>query len=56
LLALALLTETQDNYLIEMRGDVQENLPDQMEEDKPDDEIKIFYMVHPSVDIDSGRV
>jgi hypothetical protein len=39
-----------------MKGDVQEDLPDQMEEDtKEGENIKAYYMVHPSVDIDSGR-
>jgi hypothetical protein len=39
-----------------MKGDLQEDLPDQMDEDNKEDEnVKVYYMVHPSVDIDSGR-
>ena len=44
----------QDNYLIEVRGDVQESLPS-MDEDKgpsttDGENVRVYYMVHPSVD------
>ncbi|KAJ3004364.1 hypothetical protein NUW54_g4849 [Trametes sanguinea] len=49
----------KDNYLIEIRGDVQDSLPPSMEEssgqqsyDSQDGNVRVYYMVHPSVDID----
>jgi DNA replication licensing factor MCM6 len=45
----------QDNYLIEVRGDVQESLPSMEDEDKgpsmvDGENVRVYYMVHPSVD------
>ncbi|KAF8897783.1 MCM2/3/5 family-domain-containing protein [Infundibulicybe gibba] len=50
----------KDNYLIEVRGDVQESLPSVDEESTglsapmDDDNVRIYYMVHPSVDTESS--
>ncbi|KAG6832178.1 hypothetical protein H0H92_004909 [Tricholoma furcatifolium] len=46
----------KDNYLMEIKGDVQESLPS-MEEDSQQstmdgDNIRVYYMVHPSVDVE----
>ncbi|CAK5275412.1 unnamed protein product [Mycena citricolor] len=45
----------KDNYLLEVKGDVQESLPSMDEESQPSDEnVKMYYMVHPAVDIDEA--
>ncbi|OJT05372.1 DNA replication licensing factor mcm6 [Trametes pubescens] len=52
----------KDNYLLEIRGDVQDSLPPSMEEESSgqqslesqDGAARVFYMVHPSVDVESG--
>ncbi|KAL7282586.1 hypothetical protein ACG7TL_004057 [Trametes sanguinea] len=51
----------KDNYLIEIRGDVQDSLPPSMEEssgqqsyDSQDGNVRVYYMVHPSVDVDEN--
>lgn len=51
----------QDNYLIEIKGDVQDSLPTSMEEssgqpsfDTQDGNVRVYYMVHPSVDTESS--
>ncbi|KAA1466637.1 MCM-domain-containing protein [Dentipellis sp. KUC8613] len=43
----------KDSYLIQMTGDVQNSLPTSMDESSGQDgNLRVFYMVHPSVDID----
>ncbi|KAI0727346.1 MCM-domain-containing protein [Fomitopsis betulina] len=51
----------KDNYLIEIKGDVQESLPESMEEsstqpsfDGQGGDVRVYYMVHPSVDADGS--
>ncbi|PCH40837.1 mis5 protein [Wolfiporia cocos MD-104 SS10] len=51
----------KDNYLIEIKGDVQESLPESMEEsseqpsyDIQDGDVRVYYMVHPSVDTEGS--
>ncbi|CCL98589.1 uncharacterized protein FIBRA_00590 [Fibroporia radiculosa] len=51
----------KDNYLIEIKGDVQESLPASMDEssgqpsfDGPESNIRVYYMVHPSVDTEGS--
>ncbi|TBU47236.1 mis5 protein [Dichomitus squalens] len=51
----------KDNYLIEIRGDVQDSLPPSMEEssgqqtaDSQEGNVRVYYMVHPSVDTESS--
>ncbi|KAI0941350.1 hypothetical protein AcV7_002950 [Taiwanofungus camphoratus] len=51
----------KDNYLIEIKGDVQDSLPTSMEEssgqpsfDTQDGNVRVYYMVHPSVDTESS--
>ncbi|KAI0751036.1 mis5 protein [Daedaleopsis nitida] len=47
----------RDNYLLEVRGDVQDSLPPSVDEssapqtgDSQDGNVRVYYMVHPSVD------
>jgi len=54
-------TFRQDNYLIEVRGDVQESLPPSTEENSAQssgvqdgENIRVYYMVHPSVDTEGS--
>lgn len=53
-----LIGSPQDNYLIEARGDVQDSLPESMEESAgqsfEDPNVRVYYMVHPSVDTDAA--
>jgi DNA replication licensing factor MCM6 len=50
----------KDNYLIEVKGDVQESLPsidDESQESAPalpGENVRVYYMVHPSVDTDAS--
>jgi len=45
----------QDNYLIQITGDVQNSLPTSMEESNgPEGNVRVYYMVHPSVDTESS--
>ncbi|KAI0650502.1 MCM-domain-containing protein [Trametes meyenii] len=50
----------KDNYLIEIRGDVQDSLPSidessgQQSAESQDENVRVFYMVHPSVDLDEA--
>ncbi|PIL37368.1 hypothetical protein GSI_01061 [Ganoderma sinense ZZ0214-1] len=51
----------KDNYLIEIRGDVQDSLPPSMEEssggqtgDSQEGNVRVYYMVHPSVDTEGS--
>ncbi|KAL0580710.1 MCM DNA helicase complex subunit mcm6 [Marasmius crinis-equi] len=53
----------KDNYLLEVRGDVQESLPSVDESSQniqtsstaaEGDDVKVYYMVHPSVDADES--
>ncbi|OCH88332.1 MCM-domain-containing protein [Obba rivulosa] len=51
----------KDNYLIEVRGDVQESLPPSMDEssgqasaDTQDGNARVYYIVHPSVDTEGS--
>ncbi|KAI0832668.1 MCM-domain-containing protein [Trametes gibbosa] len=50
----------KDNYLLEVRGDVQDSLPPSMEEgssaqqESQEGNVRVFYMVHPSVDVDEA--
>ena len=51
----------QDNYLIEVRGDVQESLPPSTEDNSAQssgvqdgETIRVYYMVHPSVDTEGS--
>lgn len=48
----------KENYLIEVKGDVQESLPTSTDdggrvESQDDGSTRVFYMVHPSVDAES---
>ncbi|THH05787.1 hypothetical protein EW145_g4546 [Phellinidium pouzarii] len=48
----------KDNYLIEIKGDVQESLPTSMDEStagpsQDDANMRVYYMIHPSVDADT---
>ncbi|TFY64490.1 hypothetical protein EVJ58_g2595 [Rhodofomes roseus] len=51
----------KDNYLIEIKGDVQDSLPESMEEssaqpsfDGQGGDVRVYYMVHPSVDTEGS--
>ncbi|KAI3616575.1 dna replication licensing factor mcm6 [Moniliophthora roreri] len=49
----------KDNYLIEVRGDVHESLPDESSENvrssaQDGENVKVYYMVHPSVDTEES--
>ncbi|KAF7352478.1 DNA helicase [Mycena venus] len=48
----------KDNYLLEVRGDVQESLPSMDEDSQPveGENVKVFYMVHPSVDTEGSSM
>jgi len=48
----------KDNYLIQITGDVQNSLPTSMDESSGTQggDLRVFYMVHPSVDTDSSQV
>ena len=47
----------QDNYLIQITGDVQNSLPTSMDESSTQGgDMRVFYMVHPAVDTDSSQV
>ncbi len=49
----------QDNYLLEVRGAVQDSLPPSMEESSGNQDsqeggnARVYYMVHPSVDTEA---
>jgi DNA replication licensing factor MCM6 len=51
---------SQENYLIEVKGDVQESLPSVDEETQESsaaidsDNVRVYYMVHPSVDTEES--
>jgi DNA replication licensing factor MCM6 len=53
------LIALQDNYLIEVKGDFQESLPS-LDDDSQDSstqargDVRVFYMVHPSVDTEGS--
>lgn len=50
----------QDNYLIEVRGDVQDSLRPSTDDDSQEsmgasgDNVRVYYLVHPSVDTESS--
>ena len=50
---------SQESYLLEVKGDVQDTLPTSMDDSgaagtsQEDGDIRIYYMVHPSVDAES---
>lgn len=50
---------SQDNYLIEVKGDVQDSLPS-IDEDSQQlsvadgENVRVYYMVHPTVDMEGG--
>jgi len=49
----------KENFLIEVRGDVQESLPSMDEESlssgaRAGENVRVYYMVHPSVDTESS--
>ncbi|KAF9021689.1 MCM-domain-containing protein [Hymenopellis radicata] len=45
----------KENYLIAVRGDVQESLPEsESSEPQSGDNVRVYYMVHPQVDTDSS--
>ncbi|KAJ6485132.1 MCM2/3/5 family-domain-containing protein [Mycena vitilis] len=48
----------KDNYLLEVKGDVQDSLPSMDEDSQPieGDNIKLYYMVHPSVDTEGSSL
>ncbi|KAJ7752841.1 MCM2/3/5 family-domain-containing protein [Mycena maculata] len=48
----------KDNYLLEVRGDVQDSLPSMDEESQPaeGENVKVHYMVHPSVDTEGSSL
>jgi DNA replication licensing factor MCM6 len=49
--------DIQDNYLIQITGDVQNSLPTSMDESSTQGgDMRVFYMVHPAVDTDSSQV
>ncbi|KAI0311366.1 MCM-domain-containing protein [Amylostereum chailletii] len=46
----------KDNYLIQITGDVQNSLPEAVSEDSvADGNVRVYYMVHPSVDTDTSQ-
>ncbi|EEB93033.1 hypothetical protein MPER_08370 [Moniliophthora perniciosa FA553] len=53
------LTENYDNYLMEVRGDVHDSLPDESSENvessaQDGENVKVYYMVHPAVDTEGS--
>ncbi|KAF8213889.1 mis5 protein [Mycena galopus ATCC 62051] len=48
----------KDNYLLEVRGDVQDSLPSMDDESQPveGENVKVHYMVHPSVDTEGSSL
>ncbi|KAJ6515530.1 MCM2/3/5 family-domain-containing protein [Mycena sanguinolenta] len=48
----------KDNYLLEVKGDVQDSLPSADEESQPleGENVKVYYMVHPSVDTEGSSM
>ncbi|KAJ7070541.1 MCM-domain-containing protein [Mycena amicta] len=46
----------KENYLLEVKGDVQDSLPSMDEDSQPmeDENVKVHYMVHPSVDTEGS--
>ncbi|KAE9409894.1 MCM-domain-containing protein [Gymnopus androsaceus JB14] len=44
----------KENYLIEIRGDVQDSLPESAASGADAENVKMHYMVHPSVDADES--
>ncbi|KAJ7228312.1 MCM2/3/5 family-domain-containing protein [Mycena pura] len=48
----------KDNYLLEVRGDVQDSLPSMDEDSQPVDgeNVKVHYMVHPAVDTEGSSM
>ncbi|RDB19831.1 DNA replication licensing factor mcm6 [Hypsizygus marmoreus] len=51
----------KDNYLLEVKGDVQESLPSIADESQPSsglegDNVRVYYMVHPSVDLEGSSL
>ena len=51
LIGKALTKLAKDNYLLEIRGDPRQELRDTAEEEEPESVDKIFYLVHPQVDL-----
>jgi DNA replication licensing factor MCM6 len=55
-----MLKVLQDSYLIEIRGDVQDSLPDGSSENIQSsstvegENVKVYYMVHPAVDTEES--
>ena len=56
-----LISALQENYLLEVRGDVQESLPPSVDEssgnqtlDSQTGDHRVYYMVHPSVDTEGS--
>ncbi|KAF7355627.1 DNA helicase [Mycena sanguinolenta] len=48
----------KDNYLLEVKGDVQDSLPSADEDSQPleGENVKVYYMVHPSVDTEGSSM
>ncbi|KAJ7044696.1 MCM2/3/5 family-domain-containing protein [Mycena alexandri] len=48
----------KDNYLLEVKGDVQDSLPSMDEESQPveGENVKVYYLVHPSVDTEGSSM
>ncbi|KAJ7498591.1 MCM2/3/5 family-domain-containing protein [Mycena latifolia] len=48
----------KDNYLLEVKGDVQDSLPSMDEDSQPaeGENVKVYYMVHPSVDTEGSSL
>ncbi|KAJ6539697.1 MCM2/3/5 family-domain-containing protein [Mycena capillaripes] len=48
----------KDNYLLEVKGDVQDSLPSMDEDSQPveGENVKVYYLVHPSVDTEGSSL
>ncbi|KAJ7167525.1 MCM2/3/5 family-domain-containing protein [Mycena filopes] len=48
----------KDNYLLEVKGDVQDSLPSMDEESQPveGENVKVYYLVHPAVDTEGSSM
>lgn len=46
----------KDNYLIQIMGDVQNSLPSLEESGEQESDVRVYYMVHPSVDTEGSSL
>ena len=51
-----LFIDLQDNYLIQIMGDVQNSLPSLEESGEQESDVRVYYMVHPSVDTEGSSL